>query len=294
MQQTPTPIASPLTPSKTPSVRRVLLVTHGEASVTRAIVPSLAAAIAGHGVELVLSEEEVAKHPDLEPISVDRPDQVDLILVLGGDGTILRALHRVIGRAIPCVGVNFGNFGFLTTLRADELIEQLPAVLGGGLEVVSLPTIAVETPDGRFLAINDVLVTTDQLGRMARLEWAVNGIEMGERGCDGILVATPTGSTGYNLSAGGPVIDWGVDAVSVTFVAPHALDARPLILSRGHELRVVSRTRDVASRIVVDGQAVAYLDRGGQITIGMAPEVARLGILVERPFLSRYRDKFGH
>ncbi len=294
MQQTPTPIASPLTPSKTPSVRRVLLVTHGEASVTRAIVPSLAAAIAGHGVELVLSEEEVAKHPDLEPISVDRPDQVDLILVLGGDGTILRALHRVIGRAIPCVGVNFGNFGFLTTLRADELIEQLPAVLGGGLEVVSLPTIAVETPDGRFLAINDVLVTTDQLGRMARLEWAVNGIDMGERGCDGILVATPTGSTGYNLSAGGPVIDWGVDAVSVTFVAPHALDARPLILSRGHELRVVSRTRDVASRIVVDGQAVAYLDRGGQTTIGMAPEVARLGILAERPFLSRYRDKFGH
>ncbi len=294
MQQTPTPIASPLTPSKTPSVRRVLLVTHGEASVTRAIVPSLAAAIAGHGVELVLSEEEVAKHPDLEPISVDRPDQVDLILVLGGDGTILRALHRVIGRAIPCVGVNFGNFGFLTTLRADELIEQLPAVLGGGLEVVSLPTIAVETPDGRFLAINDVLVTTDQLGRMARLEWAVNGIEMGERGCDGILVATPTGSTGYNLSAGGPVIDWGVDAVSVTFVAPHALDARSLILSRGHELRVVSRTRDVASRIVVDGQAVAYLDRGGQTTIGMAPEVARLGILAERPFLSRYRDKFGH
>ncbi len=294
MQQTPTPIASPLTPSKTPSVRRVLLVTHGEASVTRAIVPSLAAAIAGHGVELVLSEEEVAKHPDLQPISVDRPDQVDLILVLGGDGTILRALHRVIGRAIPCVGVNFGNFGFLTTLRADELIEQLPAVFGGGLEVVSLPTIAVDTPDGRFLAINDVLVTTDQLGRMARLEWAVNGIEMGERGCDGILVATATGSTGYNLSAGGPVIDWGVDAVSVTFVAPHALDARPLILSRGHELRVVSRTRDVASRIVVDGQAVAYLDRGGQATIGMAPEVARLGILAERPFLSRYRDKFGH
>ncbi len=294
MQQTPTPIASPLTPSKTPSVRRVLLVTHGEASVTRAIVPSLAAAIAGHGVELVLSEEEVAKHPDLQPISVDRPDQVDLILVLGGDGTILRALHRVIGRAIPCVGVNFGNFGFLTTLRADELIEQLPAVFGGGLEVVSLPTIAVDTPDGRFLAINDVLVTTDQLGRMARLEWAVNGIEMGERGCDGILVATATGSTGYNLSAGGPVIDWGVDAVSVTFVAPHALDARPLILSRGHELRVVSRTRDVASRVVVDGQAVAYLDRGGQATIGMAPEVARLGILAERPFLSRYRDKFGH
>ncbi|MGI9116174.1 MAG: NAD(+)/NADH kinase [Gaiellales bacterium] len=277
----------------TPSVRRLLLVTHGDAAVTAATLPALAAALAAQGVELVLNEDEVAKHPDLQPISVDRPDDVDLILVLGGDGTMLRALHRVIDRPVACVGVNYGTFGFLTTMRANEMLERLPDVLGGGLEVMQLPTVSVETPDGRFVAINDVLVTADQLGRMAVLEWSVNGVDLGQRGCDGILVATPAGSTGYNLSAGGPVIEWGVDAVVVSFVAPHSLDARPLILARGHEVRVTSRTRDVGSRVVVDGHAHAMLGTGETATIGMAPETARLAILPDRPFVSRYRDKFG-
>ena len=186
----------------TPSVRRLLLITHGEAAVTREVLPELASALAARGVELVLSEEEALKHPNLQPVSVDRPDEVDLILVLGGDGTMLRALHRVIGREVACVGVNYGTFGFLTTLRAGELISSLPTILEGGIEIVDLPTVAVETPEGRFVAINDVLVTADTLGRMAVLEWAVNGIDLGRRGCDGILVSTPAGSTGYSLSAG--------------------------------------------------------------------------------------------
>jgi NAD+ kinase len=278
----------------TPDVRRILLVTHGDPMVTAATLPALAAALAARDVELVLSEDEVAKHPELQPISVDRPDDVDLILVLGGDGTMLRALHRVIDRPVACVGVNYGTFGFLTTMRANEMLDRLPDVLGGGLEVVELPTVAVETPDGRFIAINDVLVTADQLGRMAVLEWAVNGVDLGHRGCDGILVSTPAGSTGYNLSAGGSVIEWGVDAVVVTFVAPHSLDGRPLILGRGHEVRIVSRTRDVGSRVVVDGHAQAHLAKGETAVIRMAPERARLAILPDRPFLSRYRDKFGH
>lgn len=278
----------------TPDVRRILLVTHGDPAVTAATLPALAAALAAEHVELVLNEDEVAKHPDLQPISVDRPDDVDLILVLGGDGTMLRALHRVIGRPVACVGVNYGTFGFLTTMRASEMLARLPDVLGGGLEVVDLPTVSVETPDGRFIAINDVLVTADQLGRMAVLEWAVNGVDLGQRGCDGILVSTPAGSTGYNLSAGGSVIEWGVDAVVVTFVAPHSLDGRPLILGRGHEVRIVSRTRDVGSRVVVDGHAQAHLGKGETAVIRMAPEIARLAILPDRPFLSRYRDKFGH
>lgn len=278
----------------TPDVKRILLVTHGDPMVTAATLPALASALDARGVELVLSEDEVAKHPELQPISVDRPDDVDLILVLGGDGTMLRALHRVIDRPVACVGVNYGTFGFLTTMRANEMLDRLPDVLGGGLEVVELPTVSVETPDGRFIAINDVLVTADQLGRMAVLEWAVNGVDLGQRGCDGILVSTPAGSTGYNLSAGGSVIEWGVDAVVVTFVAPHSLDGRPLILGRGHEVRIVSRTRDVGSRVVVDGHAQAHLAKGETAVIRMAPEKARLAILPDRPFLSRYRDKFGH
>ncbi len=290
MTPNPTHSASPETPSE---IRRVLLVTHGDAAVTRDALPALAARLADADVELVLGEDEVAKHPEVDA-TVDRPDDVDLILVLGGDGTMLRAMHRVIDRPIPCVGVNYGTFGFLTTLRADELDRSLPGILSGGLEVVTLPTVAVETAEGRFVAINDILVTADTLGRMAVLEWAVNGVDLGQRGCDGVLVSTPTGSTGYNLSAGGPVLDWAVDAVAVTFVAAHALDARPLILSRGHAVRVVSRTRDVGSRIVVDGHPALRLAAGEEAVIRMSPERVRLGILPGRPFLSRYRDKFGH
>ena len=293
MTPTPTPNGSPAPPSPTPDVRRLLLLTHGDPAVTAGVLPELAAAVQARGVELVLDESEVAKHPGLTSISVDRPDEVDLILVLGGDGTMLRALHRSIGRPVACVGVNYGTFGFLTTMRSNELLARLPEVLGGGLTTLDLPTVAVETPDGRFVAINDVLVTADQLGRMAVLEWAVNGVALGERGCDGILVATPSGSTGYNLSAGGPVIDWGVDAAAVTFVAAHSLDARPLILGRGHDVRVVSRTRDVGSRVVVDGHVCAHLAPGQPATIRMAEERARLAILPDLPFLSRYRDKFG-
>ena len=122
----------------TPSVRRLLLITHGEAAVTREVLPELASALAARGVELVLSEEEALKHPNLQPVSVDRPDEVDLILVLGGDGTMLRALHRVIDREVACVGVNYGTFGFLTTLRAGELMSSLPTILEGGIEIVDL------------------------------------------------------------------------------------------------------------------------------------------------------------
>ena len=90
------------------------------------------------------------------------------------------------------------------------------------------------------------------------------------------------------------MIGWGVDAFAVTFVAPHALDGRPLILARGHEVEVVSRTRGTTSRVVVDGHPVASLASGAMATVRMAPEIAMLGILPDRPFLSRYRDKFGH
>jgi NAD+ kinase len=273
---------------------RVLLFTHGDAAVTRDAAQGLARDLAARGVELVLPEDEAAKHPDLAGATTERPDEVDLVLVLGGDGTMLRALQNELGRGTPVVGVNFGTFGFLTTLRADELEGRLGDLVGGGLRIVELPTVAVETPEGRFVAVNDVLVTADTLGRMAVLEWGVNGVDLGERGCDGILVSTPAGSTSYNLSAGGPVLEWEVDAVAVTFVAPHALDARPLILSRGHEVRVTSRTRDVPSRVVVDGHPVAHLGIGETATVRMAPEMARLGVLPDRPFLSRYRDKFGH
>jgi NAD+ kinase len=290
-----TPTTSPATPSTaegTP-VRRLAVITHGDAERTRGALGLVAEACEAASVELLLPPDECVKHPYLERCE-PLPDegQVDLVLVLGGDGTTLRALHRFHAQRTPVIGVNFGRVGFLTSMEPDELPGRLPTVLSGGFAVVELPTLEVGLHGERHLAVNDVLVTSAVQGRMAVLEWEVNQTNMGERGCDGIVVATPSGSTAYNLSAGGPVINWGVDAMVATFIAPHALDARPLVLSRGHAIRIISRSQGFTSRVVVDGHFVGTLDEGAGATVRMAPESALLATLPDRSFLRHYRDTF--
>jgi NAD+ kinase len=214
------------------------------------------------------------------------------VLVLGGDGTLLRALQRFLDTQVPVIGVNFGRVGFLTSLTHDEISTRLPEVLAGNFETVALPTIELVHQGRRHTAVNDVLVSSSTHGRMAMLGWEVNGIDLGERGCDGIVIATAVGSTGYNLSAGGPIMGWGVDAMVVTFVAPHALDARPLVLSHGHQIRVTSRSHGFSSRVVVDGHVVGSVEEGGVAEIRMGLSTALLGTLPDRPFLARYRATF--
>ena len=288
---------SPETPSPPPDapVRRCAVITHGDPTRTAGALAAVVRVAAASGVELLLPPDEFGKHPSVEGSVApwDDPGEVcDLAVVLGGDGTMLRALQRFLLTGVPVIGVNFGRVGFLTSLSADEVADRLPEVFAGAFERIPLPTIHVDHAGRRHVAINDVLVTSAVHGRMAVLEWEVNGIEMGERGCDGIVVATPVGSTGYNLSAGGPVMGWGVDAMVVTFVAPHALDARPLVLSHGHRIRVRSRSLGFASRLVVDGHVVGSLEEGSEGAISMGGAAAALATLRDRPFLSRYRSTF--
>lgn len=286
---------SPVPPSRTEAraVTRIAVITHGDASRTRDALIEVASVARGAGIEVLLPPDECVKHPYLQGCD-PLPDraEVDLVVVLGGDGTTLRALHRFLQQRTPVIGVNFGRVGFLTCMEPEELTERLPRVLAGEYEVVALPTLEVGLHGERHLAVNDVLVTSAVQGRMAVLEWEVNGTNMGERGCDGIVVATPSGSTGYNLSAGGPVLSWGVDAMVSTFIAAHALDARPLVLARGHDISIVSRSVGFPSRVVVDGHLVGTLDEAASATVHMAPETALLATLPDRPFLRHYRDTF--
>jgi NAD+ kinase len=296
--QLPTSTTSPTAPStadRHTAVRRCAVVTHGLAGRTREALRRVAQVLAASGVEFLLAEDEFRKHPDTARLARQldpHEPPPDLAIVLGGDGTTLRALHRFLPLGVPVIGVNYGRVGFLTSIGADEIERRLPEVLAGRFQRVSLPTIELWLYGQRHLAVNDVLVTSGIQGRMAVLEWEVNGVRMGERGCDGIVVSTPSGSTGYNLSAGGAVLGWGVDAMIVTFVAPHALDARPLVLSHGHSVRVWSRSQGFRSRAVVDGHVVGELDQGEVVEIRMASDCAPLAILHDRPFLARYRDTF--
>ena len=186
----------------------------------------------------------------------DQTDGADLIVVLGGDGTTLRALHRSLDTGVPVFAINYGRVGFLTTARGQARDRAVAGVLGRLLRRPA-PSVDVRREGERCgLGVNDAVVTSALHGRMAHFQWSVNGVDLGEIGCDAVVVSTPSGSTAYSLSAGGPVLGWGLDGLVVTFVAPHSLTARSLVLPRGNVIVVENRGEGTAARIVLDGQVV--------------------------------------
>ena len=145
----------------------------------------------------------------------------------------------------------------------------------------------------RRVAVNDAVVTSAELGRMIELGYAIGGEEIGTQPCDGLICATPSGSTAYNLSNGGPVLVWGLDAMVITFVAPHSLHVRPLVVGRGAGLVVWNRTLDIDARVIVDGHPVAGLPPTGRVLIHLGEERSLLAMLPEQTFFRRYSETFG-
>jgi NAD+ kinase len=238
------------------------------------------ACAAAHGVELVF------------PGADGGPDPCDLAIAVGGDGTMLRALHRYLGSGVPVIGVNFGRIGFLTSIRAHELEAGLARAFAGEYKVVELATIQAELDAEVHAAVNDVVATSSAPGRMVELATAIGAEWLGTTACDGLICCTPSGSTAYNLSNGGPVIMRGLDAMAVTFVAPHSLHARPLVVPPGLGLTVRNETPDVAVAVLVDGHRVGELDPGQSLAIEVGAEKALLALLPEVTFFSRYREVF--
>jgi NAD+ kinase len=270
-------------------IRRVAVVTHGKAEQIGPGIARLQSVAREAGVDLLVGEEEAAKH-GLEPHG--DPDDADLAVVLGGDGTMLRALQRFLSTGMPVLGVNFGRVGFLSSITRDDLEEGLARVFAGEYVVMHLPTIELSTGEERFVGVNDAVVTSGELGRMVELDWAVGGEPLGRVPCDGIICSTPSGSTAYNLSNGGPVLVWGLDAMAITFVAPHSLHARPVVLPRGADVLVWNRTGDVRCALLVDGHRVGDADPGARVEIRLGELRSRLATLPEATFLSRYRASF--
>jgi NAD+ kinase len=135
-------------------------------------------------------------------------------------------------------------------------------------------------------------VTSARPGRMIELAWQIGGEDLGYLPCDGLICATPTGSTAYNLSNGGPVMMWGLEAMAITFVAPHSLDARPLVVPRRLDLRITNHTPDVPASVLVDGHEVGELPFAGTATVALADETSLLALLPEVTFFTRYHEVF--
>jgi NAD+ kinase len=272
------------------TVARAAVVTHGKPQAIGSALARLATVAREARVELAMSAEEAAKHG----VAAEGGDDtaVDLAVVLGGDGTMLRALARYLGTGVPVIGVNFGRVGFLASMDRGDLEAGLARVFAGDYRVEELPTLDVEVGEERRVAVNDLVVASALVGRMIQLEWAVGGEGLGRLACDGVVCATPPGSTGYNFSNGGPVLVWGLDAMAVTFVAPHSLNARPLVVPREDELIVRNRTLDVSALALVDGHHVAELPPGGRAVARLGEQRSLLASLPEATFFSRYSRTF--
>jgi len=280
---------SPQPSAETRSVSRVAVVTHGRPGQVGDGLARLEALTWETGVELLVSPEEAARHG--VAANGDTAD-AELVVVLGGDGTMLRALRMFLGTGVPVIGVNFGRVGFLSSVRPDELEVGLRRAFAGELDVVELPTLEVENGDVADVAVNDVVVSSGEIGRMIELEWAVGGEDLGSVPCDGLICSTPSGSTAYNLSNGGPVLMWGIDAMATTFVAPHSLHARPLVVPRGKDVLVWNRTPDVPVVVLVDGHRVGEAGPGGRVLVRLGAARTLLATLPDATFVSRYRESF--
>ena len=256
--------------------------------------PVSAVALVTHGrVDVQDAVERVRAVADRNGVRVvDDAQEADLVVVLGGDGTILRTLATLLGTGVPALGVNYGRVGFLASLAPDELEDGLERVFAGDYTVIELPTLEARLDGQRHVAVNDVVVTSSVLGRMVELAWAVGGEDLGTVPCDGMICATPSGSTAYNLSNGGPVLVRGLDALAVTFIAPHSLHARPMVVPRGLEVTVRNVTADVAVAVLVDGHRVAEVAPGGEVAVYLCDQKSLLATLPEATFFRRYRDIF--
>lgn len=249
------------------------------------------------GAKTVLNAAGAAAscRPDLRVEDAEIAGQCDLLIVLGGDGTILSAARLAAGGP-PILGVNMGGFGFLAEISLCDLPGAIPAVLDGDVVIDERTMLEVEIvgQGGTRLcrsALNDVVVTKSGLARLLRVATMVNDEHLSTYPADGVIISTPTGSTAYSLSAGGPIVHPEVDVLVVTPVCPHTLTARPVVVSGDAVVAVEILSPSQEARCSVDGQESYQLKAGERVVARRAARRARLVRLSEPSFYSILRTK---
>ena len=208
--------------------------------------------------------------------------RVDLVVVLGGDGTLLAVARAIGDRDVPILGVNLGTLGFLAEIARDELFPTLREVLAGRFRIEERMRLDVSVDRdgrslGRYLALNDAVVSNTALSRLVHLETRADGDAVTTYHADGLIVATPTGSTAYSLSAGGPLVHPAMQALLLVPISAHTLTHRPLVLPEGSEVQVrVSDARGGRVHLTVDGQVGRELVENDLVTVRRAASPARL------------------
>jgi NAD+ kinase len=281
---------------KAPST--VTILTHQAVEETRASVARLIDELIGAGVTVRVDADETAKH-SLTPrdglvLNADpAEDGTDVAIVLGGDGTMLRAMRTFAGRGVPVFSFNYGAIGFLATVEREELDDGIRRVLEGDYELLRMPALKIEVGGIEHLGVNDISFHRRANNRVAELAYSVGADQLGRVRCDGLVASTPVGSTGYNLANGGPVLAWGVDGFVVSFIAPHTLTARALVVATDAVLTVQNLSENEPVDVTTDGRIVCSLGPGEEMDIRFIHDKV---LLAQRPgssFYHRLREKFG-
>jgi NAD+ kinase len=287
----------------TPAVSRVGIVAKSHLRAATQHLTDIEGWLAERGTDAVFETATAA----LMPASPNRHvadkstlvTSVDLVVVLGGDGTLLSIADAIgaAGSGIPMLGVNFGSLGFLTEVTLPELYPSLEAALGGKARVeermmLSSTTTRAGVPFAAHITLNDVVVTKGARSRMIDLSVSVGDEFVTRVKADGLIVATPTGSTAYNLAAGGPIVSPGMDAVILTPIAPHTLTNRPIVIPAASPVRVqpLIEERDEVF-VTFDGQAGFQLQAGDEIRICRAERTLRLIRPSTRSYFEVLREK---
>jgi NAD+ kinase len=275
--------------------RRVALVSHHRVDDTHDVVEKIVKAVSDAGGEVLVRQDEADKHNVEGCKVVENPaaEGVDIAVALGGDGTMLSALRDFAGTDAPVFTFNFGAVGFLATMERDEVDEGIRRLIEGDFETVELPTLVIEPPAGRRIAVNDIAFLRRSGSRVAQLSYAVRGDEVASARCDGLVVSTPVGSTGYNLANGGPVVAWGVEGYIVSYIAPHTLKARTLVAAKSDVLLVTNLSREEPVDVETDGKRVCSLDPDQSLEVQFDDHPALLAKVSGTGFYDQLIEKFG-
>ena len=232
----------------------------------------------------------------------DMPEDIECVLVLGGDGTLLQAARELLQRHIPLLGINLGTLGFLTSAEKSELPKCLDSVLDDSCSIderMMLEGVAYHGSEKiqMNIALNDVIIARAGFSRLVELKIYVNGELLSIYNADGIIVSTPTGSTGYSLSAGGPIIFPQTDVIVITPICPHSLQARSLVVSGEDRIMIEigrrRKTQKEEAMVTFDGRSAQELETGDRIEIYKAQETTQLFRLKGRSFYQVLQNKIG-
>ena len=280
---------------------RVGLVAKPDAAQAQAVILRLLDWFGGRDVTVVVEKETAGLVPAAAVATArknDLPGQVDLVVVLGGDGTLLSMARAIGDLGVPILGVNLGGLGFLTATTLDEMLPALETLLAGGMEIEERMMLDARLVRGgqllgEYVALNDVVITKSAMSRIIDLSVSVGGRHAISYRADGLIISTPTGSTAYNLSAGGPVVLPTQHLIITTPISPHTLAIRPLVVPPDSEVTVRAEDGPEELLVTIDGQVGTMFAPGDSLIVRRAAASVVVVRFSETTFFSVLRRKLG-